>query len=145
MNRFAVRQQDDSKIPPAGLRDLTPAPNPTVGLNLFLYRGSPRAFDPDILDCSAVGPSPYRIKVRGGLHMAPSGRSALSQRGRTRTDAILCAGHEDDDAIVLSTGSTTGCFFRLSANRSALSREPRGSAASIWLSFGPGSSAAAPG
>ena len=84
MNRFAVRQQDDSKIPPAGLRDLTPAPNPTVGLNLFLYRGSPRAFDPDILDCSTVGPSSHRIKIRGGLHMAPSGRSALFHRGRTR-------------------------------------------------------------
>lgn len=68
MNRFAVRQQDDSQIPSAGLGDLAPAPNPAVSLKLLPQGSVPRPLDPRVLDCRAVGPSLHRGEVGSRLH-----------------------------------------------------------------------------
>jgi hypothetical protein len=70
MYRFAVRQNNNSKVPTFGLRHVDLAPDSTVGLDRLANRLSNRAINPLIANRRPIGTHPNGFKVLGELHDA---------------------------------------------------------------------------
>jgi hypothetical protein len=68
MNRFAVRQQNNPKVPIVHLWHLAPAFDPPICLNYLPNWLVDRALNPRVLDHRSVGALPNRLEITRDLH-----------------------------------------------------------------------------
>ena len=82
MNRFAVRQQNNPKVPIVHLWHLAPAFDPPICLNYLPNWLVDRALDPCVLNQRSIGALPYRLEIARDLH---------TTKVTERTGASACA------------------------------------------------------